>query len=133
MRIAVLASGRGSNLQALIDAVETGFIPGEIAVVVSDKPDSKAVDRARKHGIKTAVFLKADYSDKESFDRAIADYLLEEKIELICLAGFMRILGPEFVRTFSHRIINIHPSLLPAFPGLNAQQQALEYGVKFSG
>lgn len=133
MRIAVLASGRGSNLQAMIDAVERGFIPAEIAVVVSDKPDSQALERAQRHGIKQAVFNRCDYSDNECFDRAIADYLLRENIDLICLAGFMRILGAEFVRTFPHRIINIHPSLLPAFPGLNAQQQALEYGVKFAG
>lgn len=133
MRIAVLASGRGSNLQALIDAAKKGFVPAEIAVVVSDKPDSQALERAKNHGIKTAVFVRADYSDTQSFDTALVEYLQQEKIELICLAGFMRILSADFVRTFSHRIINIHPSLLPSFPGLDAQKQALEYGVKLSG
>ena len=133
MRIAVLASGRGSNLQALIDGVEKGFVPAEIAVVVSDKPCSLALERAKQHGIKTAVFVRADYSDKQSFDAALARYLQQESIELICLAGFMRILGADFVKTFPNKIINIHPSLLPSFPGLNAQKQALDYGVKFSG
>jgi len=133
MRIGVLVSGRGSNLQALIDAAATGMIPGEIAVVVSDNPRAKALQRADDHGIEKAVFLREDFRDKQSFDMAIARFLKTRDIDLICLAGFMRILGRDIIRMFPHRIINIHPSLLPSFPGLNAQQQALDYGVKYSG
>lgn len=133
MRIAVLASGRGSNLQTLIDAVESGNVPAEIEVVVSDKPESKALQRASIHGIETAVFPGSDFADRKSFDLELKKFLEKKKIDLVCLAGFMRILGPDFVSNFFNRIINIHPSLLPSFPGLNAQQQALDYGVKFSG
>jgi phosphoribosylglycinamide formyltransferase-1 len=133
VRIAVLASGRGSNLQALIEAVENRYIPAEIGVVVSDKPDAQALQRAVEHGIETAVFIGSDFPDRKTFDEALVGFLKEKDIDLICLAGFMRILGPEFVQAFPNRIVNIHPSLLPAFPGLNAQQQALDYGVKYSG
>lgn len=133
MRIAVLASGRGSNLQALIEAVENRYIPAEIGIVVSDKPGAQALQRAVEHGIETAVFNAGDYSDRKTFDEAVVGFLKEKNIDLICLAGFMRILSSEFVRAFPNRIVNIHPSLLPAFPGLNAQQQALDYGVKYSG
>ena len=133
MRIAVLASGRGSNLQALINAIEGGFVPAEITVVVSDKPEAMALQRADKHGLETAVFAGTEYPDRQSFDLALVEFLKNKEIDLICLAGFMRILGVEFVRAFSNRIINIHPSLLPSFPGLNVHQQALDYGVKFSG
>lgn len=133
MRIAVLASGRGSNLQALIDAVEQGYIPAQLAVVVSDKPEAPALERASRHGIETAVFLGSAFPDRKSFDAELAGFLKGKEVDLVCLAGFMRILGADFVRVFPNRIINIHPSLLPAFPGLNAQKQALDYGVKFSG
>ncbi len=133
MRIAVLASGRGSNLQALIDAIEKDFVRAEIAAVISDKADSLALERARRHGLETAVFLQIDYSGRQEYEAALMHYLREKDIELICLAGFMRILGRDFIRAFANRIINIHPSLLPAFPGLNAQKQALDYGVRFSG
>lgn len=133
MRIAVLASGRGSNLQAFIDAIEKGLIQAEIVAVVSDKPGSQALERARRHGIETAVFEEREYPDRQEYDAALIHYLQEKEVELICLAGFMRILSSTFVRTFANRIINVHPSLLPAFPGLNAQKQALDYGVKFSG
>ncbi len=133
MRIAVLASGRGSNLQALIENVENGFIPAEIALVVSDKLEAPALDRAFQHGIERAVFTDKDFPGREIFDRELAGFIKAKNIDLVCLAGFMRILGTDFVRTFPNRIINIHPSLLPSFPGLNAQKQALEYGVKYSG
>lgn len=133
MRIAILASGRGSNLQALIDAIEQGFVQAEIVAVVSDKSDAHALERARHHGLEAAVFLQRDYSDRQEYEAALVYYLQEKDVDLICLAGFMQILGPTFVGAFANRIINIHPSLLPAFPGLNAQKQALDYGVKFSG
>lgn len=133
MRIAVLASGRGSNLQAIIDGVENGLIPAEIAVVVSDNPQAKALRIAESHGIENAVFPREDYPNKESFNLALVDFLKKKEVDLVCLAGYMRIVGPAFVRVFPNRIINIHPSLLPSFPGLDGQKQALEYGVKVSG
>lgn len=133
MRIAVLASGRGSNLQALIENVENGFIPAEIALVVSDKAEAPALNRASQHGIERAEFTDKDFPGREIFDRELAGFIKAKNIDLICLAGFMRILGTDFVGAFPNGIINIHPSLLPSFPGLNAQRQALEYGVKYSG
>ena len=133
MRIGVLASGRGSNLQALIDGVVGGLIPAEIAVVISDNSQAKALRRAELHGIEKAAFLREDFPDKKSFDLAIIELLQQKKVDLICLAGYMRILSPEFVRAFPEKIINIHPSLLPSFPGLDAQKQALDYGVKCAG
>jgi len=133
MRVAVLASGRGSNLQALIDSIERGELPARIVAVVSDKAGARALQRARNHGIKDYFFSPQEYPDRIAYDTALADFLESLGVELICLAGFMRILSGEFVSRFPNRIINIHPSLLPAFPGLNAQKQALEYGVKYSG
>lgn len=133
MKVAVLASGRGTNLQALINSIEAGEINGQIAAVVSDREDAYALKRAEKHGIKTYYFSPAEFSDRESYDSALAVFLKKLSIDLICLAGFMRILTSELIAEFPNRIINIHPSLLPAFPGLNAQKQALDYGVKYSG
>ncbi|NLO89465.1 MAG: phosphoribosylglycinamide formyltransferase [Clostridia bacterium] len=133
MRIAVMASGRGSNLQALIDSMERGDLYAEIVAVLSDKKEALALQRARKHGIKDYFLSPEEYPDRESYDMALGDILEKTNVDLICLAGFMRILSKKFVARFQNRIINIHPSLLPAFPGLNAQKQALDYGVKYSG
>ena len=131
-RVAVLASGTGSNLQALIDKVHDrdGI---EIVCVASNKPDAKALDRARDAGIETAVFPVDDYADREARDAALADWLDEREVELVVLAGFMQILKPVLIARFRGRIINVHPSLLPAFPGLRPIEEALEYGVQVIG
>ncbi|MBI4591145.1 MAG: phosphoribosylglycinamide formyltransferase [Candidatus Rokubacteria bacterium] len=133
LRIGVLASGRGSNLQAIVDAIEGGRLDCRLAVVVSDRADCQALDRARKHGVEAVFVDPKGYADRETFDRAVLAVLAEHRVELVCLAGYMRIVTPIFVRALSGRIMNIHPGLLPAFPGLHAQRQALEHGVKVSG
>ena len=133
MKIAVLVSGRGSNLQAIINSIERNELNAHLSLVVSNTKNAFALTRAEKHGIESIFFNPADYPEKKLFDKAISDKLKEMSIDLICLAGYMQILGKEFIQTFSGKIINIHPSLLPAFPGLNPQKQAIEYGVKFSG
>lgn len=144
LRIGVLASGRGSNLQAIIDAVEAGTLQATIALVLSNKADAPALDRARRHGLK-AVHLdakpfatkSADPADKqaarEAYDRALLDILTQHEIELVVLAGYMRIVTPVLINAFPHRMMNIHPSLLPSFPGLDVQQKALDWGVKIAG
>lgn len=133
MKIAVLASGRGSNLQSLIDEWQEGSLPVEFMGVGSDKIDSQALERAEKAGIPARAFLLGNYPDKESQENDILNWLEELGVELLILAGYMRVLSRNFIRKADYPIVNIHPSLLPAFPGLNAQKQALEYGVKFSG
>lgn len=133
LKIAVLVSGRGSNLQAIIDAIESGKINGKIEVVISNKKDAYALERAKRHDIEGVFIDPSSYKNKDDYDRAIIKILDDKKIELVCLAGFMRILTPYFVNKYKRRIINIHPSLLPAFPGLEAQKKALDYGVKFTG
>jgi len=132
-KLAVLVSGRGSNLQAIIDSIEKEELDVSISIVISNTKDAIALKQAEKHNIKTIFIDPASYLNKVAYDRALIDKLKEFSIDLICLAGYMRILGEEVIQTFKEKIINIHPSLLPAFPGLNAQKQALEYGVKFSG
>lgn len=133
LRIGVLASGRGSNLQAIIDAIEAGKLDCRLAVVVSDRADARALERARKHGA-DAVFVEPKaHPDREAFDQAVLKVLADHQVELVCLAGYMRILTPRFVRALPGQIMNIHPALLPAFPGLHAQRQALHHGVKVSG
>lgn len=132
-RLGVLISGRGSNLQAIIDAIAAGRLAAEIAVVVSSRPDARGLDRARRAGLETAVVAPADYPTREACDRQIATRLRRHDVALVCLAGFMRLLSPEFVAAFPDRIVNVHPSLLPAFPGLRGQEQALRHGVKVSG
>lgn len=132
-RLAVLASGRGSNLQALIDAIEEGKIRAEIAVVISDNPEAQALNRADKYGIPAVSVQRRNFTTREFFEKQILDIIEEKKCDLICLAGFMRILSSYFINNSEAKIINIHPSLLPSFPGLDAQKQALDYGVKFSG
>jgi len=132
--LGVLVSGRGSNLQAIIDAVEAGALDADIKVVLSNLPDAYGLERARKHGISTAVVSHRKFRrDREGFERAICDALDEHGVHYVVLAGFMRILSPWFIERYHHRIINIHPALLPSFPGLHGQQQAFDYGVKFSG
>jgi len=133
MRTAVLASGRGTNLQALLDAWERGELPVTFVGVGSDQPKAQALERARAKGIATRVFPREEYASRREQDQAILDWLTELGTELLLLAGYMRILGAEFIRQAKFPILNIHPSLLPAFPGLHAQRQALEYGVKVSG
>ena len=132
-RIGVLLSGRGSNFEALADSVAAGRIPNaEIAIVISNKPDAVGLERAKALGI-TARAVASKGLQREEYDRQVVAILQEHRIDLICLAGYMRLLSPYFVAAFPQRIVNIHPSLLPSFPGLEAQKQALEYGVKFAG
>jgi len=131
-RVAVLASGTGSNLQALIDKVH-GRDGIEIVCVGSNKPDARALGRAREAGIETGVFPAADYADREARDVALADWIDEHGVQLVVLAGFMEILSPGLIARFRGRIVNVHPSLLPAFPGLRSIEQALDYGVQVTG
>lgn len=133
MKIAVFASGRGSNLQALIDASARGFIPSKIELVISDNRDAKALKRAEAARIDNLFIDPGKFSSTGEYEEKLIEILREYKIDLIALAGFMRILSAKFIKEYKHKIINIHPSLLPAFKGLNAQEQALEYGVKYSG
>jgi phosphoribosylglycinamide formyltransferase-1 len=133
MKIGILISGRGSNMVALADAVREGRVPGaEIAVVLSDKPSAAGRVRARDRGLKTALVERKGRT-REEHEREMISALRAHGVELVCLAGFMRLLSPCFIEEFRGRILNIHPSLLPAFPGLDAQRQAIEHGVKFSG
>lgn len=132
-RIGVLLSGRGSNFEALADSVSAGRIPNaEIAIVISNKPDALGMERARSRGINAQVIASKGLQ-REEYDRKVVGVLQEHKVDLICLAGYMRLLSPFFVAAFPQRIINIHPSLLPSFPGLESQKQALDYGVKIAG
>jgi phosphoribosylglycinamide formyltransferase-1 len=132
-RLGVLISGRGSNLQAIIDAVTLGSLHAEIAVVISNRADAAGLERARTAGIETLVLSHKAYPDRTSYDRALAAELKKRGVRLVCLAGFMRLLSGAFVDEFPNAVLNIHPSLLPAFPGMEAQRQALEHGVRISG
>jgi phosphoribosylglycinamide formyltransferase-1 len=132
-RIGVLLSGRGSNFEALADSIAAGRIPeAEIAMVISNRPDAPGIERANERGIKNRV-IPSKGLEREIYDRQVAAVLDEYSVDLICLAGYLRLLSPYFVAKYPSRILNIHPSLLPAFPGLESQRQALEYGVKFAG
>jgi phosphoribosylglycinamide formyltransferase 1 len=132
-RIGVLLSGRGSNFEALAEGVSAGRIPNaEIAIVISNQPDALGLKKAEARGI-PARMIPSKGLQREAYDRQVAAVLQEHKVDLICLAGYMRLLSPYFVATFPRKILNIHPSLLPSFPGLEAQKQALEHGVKFAG
>ena len=132
-KIGILISGRGSNLQAIIDAVASGRLDAEIAVVISNKSNAAGLDRARKAGIESLYLDRKAYESREQFDLALVAELEKRDVAVVCLAGFMRLLSEEFVNAFPAAILNVHPSLLPAFPGLDAQRQAWEYGVKLSG
>lgn len=131
--LGVLVSGRGSNLQAIWDAIRAGRVNASIGVVISDNPEAYALERVAGSDIATAVVERRAYPDRRTFEQALARELARHQVELVALAGFMRILTPEFIGKFPGRIINIHPALLPAFPGLDAQGQAVAYGVKVSG
>src|SRR6266403_2919077 len=129
----ILLSGRGSNFVAIADSIDAGRIPdARIAIVISNRTGAPGIESARKRGLK-ALVIPSKGKDRETHDREVVEALKEHKVDLICLAGYMRLLSPWFVQQFPHRILNIHPSLLPAFPGLEAQQQAFAYGVKVSG
>jgi phosphoribosylglycinamide formyltransferase-1 len=133
MNIAVLVSGRGSNLQAMIDSIENVYLKARISVVVSDVGNAYALERARKHGIE-AVFVDPEkYSSKDLYEKQVLAVLKKHNVELILLAGYMKILGKSLISAYKDRILNIHPALLPAFTGLHAQKQAFEYGVKVAG
>jgi phosphoribosylglycinamide formyltransferase-1 len=134
MNFAVLASGNGSNLQAIIDAKKKGKIKGELTVVISDKADAKALVRARKAGVKTVLHVDPkEFPSREDFDDELVAVLKKEKVSLVVLAGFMRILSPVFIKAFRNKIINIHPALLPSFKGAHAIKDALAHGVKVTG
>jgi len=133
MRVGVLVSGRGSNLQALLDACARPGYPGEVVVVISDRERAAALDRARAAGVEALVVNPKDFADREAFDLALVRELAARRVSLVCTAGFMRILSSAFTRAFAGRAMNIHPSLLPAFPGLHAQRQALDHGAKVAG
>jgi phosphoribosylglycinamide formyltransferase 1 len=138
-RVAVLISGTGTNLQALLDTVHGQPVPGpdagtiQIACVISSRPGAPGLARAERAGVEAAVFAIADHPDRAARDRALADWLEAREIDLVVLAGFMELLGPEFVGRFRSRIVNVHPSLLPAFPGVGAVEQAVEHGVRVTG
>lgn len=132
-KIGVLVSGRGSNLQAIMDRIADNYLPLEIAVVISDKVDAFALERAGMAGIKNVAIPRKEYATKEDFEAKITSELQAAGCELVVLAGFMRILSEDFVHTWEHKIINIHPAILPSFPGLHGQKQALDYGVKVAG
>lgn len=133
LRLGILASGGGTNLQAIIDQCLAGSVSAEVAVVLSNKPQAGALERARRAGIPVAVVEHRTHPDREAFDQAMVEVLKKSGVELVVLAGFMRILTPVFLEAFPQRIMNIHPALLPAFPGIHAQRQALDYGVRIAG
>lgn len=132
-RIGALISGRGSNLQALIDAVDDGRLDATIAVVISNRDAVEGLERARRAGIEAICVSHRGWSSRDEYDRALVRELQQRRIDLICLAGFMRILGPPMLEAFPNRILNVHPALLPSFPGVDAPRQALEHGVKVAG
>ncbi len=133
LAVGVLASGRGSNLQAILGATHDPAFPARVAVVISDRETAGALERARAAGVEALWVNPKDFADREAFDQALVRELQARAVELVCHAGYMRILSPAYVRAFAGRALNIHPSLLPAFPGLHAQRQALAYGVKVAG
>ena len=131
--LGILLSGRGSNFVAIADSIDAGRIPGaRIAIVISNRPDAPGIETARRRGLK-ALIIPSKGKDRETHDREVVAALKQHEVDLICLAGYMRLLSPWFVQQFPRRILNIHPALLPAFPGLEAQRQAFAYGVKVSG
>jgi len=133
MNIAVLCSGNGTNLQAIIDNVNKGYIPAKIVFVLSDEKKAFALERAKKAGIKTVTLDKKDYKNREDFDREIVKHLKKRNVELVVLAGFMRLLSPYFIKEYRNRIINIHPALLPSFKGPHGIKDAIDHGVKVTG
>jgi phosphoribosylglycinamide formyltransferase-1 len=132
-RIGVLISGRGSNLQSIIDAIAAGDLQATIAVVISNRPEAAGLLRAREAGLETLSLKQKDFDGRDAYDAAVAQELKQREVDLVCLAGFMRLVGRPLLDAFPSRILNIHPSLLPAFPGLDAQRQAIDYGVRVAG
>lgn len=131
-RLGILISGRGSNFEAIADSIEHGALDAEIAIVISNNPKAKGLVRAQERGL-NAVCVRSRAMEREAYDRLVVEKLREAKVDLVCLAGFMRLLSSFFVNEYPQRILNIHPSLLPSFPGLEAQLQAIEHGVRYSG
>ncbi len=131
-RLGILISGRGSNFEAIADSIEAGTLDAEIAIVISNNPQAKGLQRAKARGLH-AVCVRSRAMEREVYDRLVVQELRQARVDLVCLAGFMRLLSAYFVEEFPQRILNIHPSLLPSFPGLEAQLQALEHGVKYTG
>ena len=131
--LGVLVSGSGSNLQAIIDNIEKGLLDGEIKVIISNNTDAYALVRAKKHNIPSVIIKNSDFENREDFDRKMIDVLKSLSVDLVVMAGFMRLLTPLFLNAFPMKIMNIHPAILPAFPGIHAQKRAADYGVKFSG
>ena len=132
-RLGILISGRGSNLQSLIDAIDSGHLDATIALVISNRPEAGGLTRAKDAGLETLCLQQQDFENRVAYDQALADALGAHRVDLVCLAGFMRLIGAPMLDAFPNRILNIHPSLLPAFPGRDAQKQALDYGVRVSG
>lgn len=133
LKLGVLISGNGSNLQSIIDHIEKGSLKAIIKIVISNNPDAYGITRAKKHGIPTVVLKNGDFKNKEEFDLELIRILKNNCVDLVILAGFMRIITPTLLKAFPHKIMNIHPALLPSFPGIHGQKQALDYGVKLSG
>jgi phosphoribosylglycinamide formyltransferase-1 len=133
LRLGVLVSGTGSNLQAILDAIGAGSLSAEVKVVISNRPDALALERARAAGVPALAIPHRDFETREAFDRAVVAALREAGVDWVVLAGFMRVLTEELLNAYAGRVINIHPALLPAFPGVNAAAQALAYGVKITG
>jgi phosphoribosylglycinamide formyltransferase-1 len=132
-RLGVLISGRGSNLQSIVDAIRSGELDATVAVVISNRPEAAGLLRAREAGLETVCLQQREFETRDRYDAAVVDVLRAHRVDLVCLAGFMRLVGVPLLSAFPNRILNIHPSLLPAFPGLDAQKQALEHGVRVSG
>jgi phosphoribosylglycinamide formyltransferase 1 len=133
LKIAVLISGRGSNLQAIIDSIDSGYLPARVICVISDKPGAEGLKRAEKHNIEAVALDYKKFPGKDAYEAELLRVLKEKSPDLICLAGYMRIVGKGLISAFKNRIVNIHPALLPSFPGLDSQKQALDHGVKISG
>jgi len=133
VNIGVLVSGSGTNLQAIIEAIEAGKIEGKICIVISDNPDAYAIKRAKKYNIKTQYINYKEFSNREEYDKKIISVLKEKDCDLVVLAGYMKILTPCFINVYKNKIMNIHPALLPSFPGLHVQKKAIDHGVKVSG
>jgi phosphoribosylglycinamide formyltransferase-1 len=132
-RLGILISGTGSNMKSIVAACESGDVPAEVGVVISNRPDAPGIEWAAGHGLETVILPHQDFADREAHDQAVVDRLREAGVDWVCLAGYMRLLSAVFVNAFPNRVLNIHPALLPSFPGLHGQQQAWEYGVKVSG
>jgi phosphoribosylglycinamide formyltransferase-1 len=133
LTLGILASGRGSNFQSIIDGIGSGFLKVKIAVLITDNPDAYAIERAKKHGIESLVLRPKDFADRNMYYSHVADELKKRGVELVILAGFMRVVGKPLIERYRNSIMNIHPALLPSFPGLHGQKQAADYGVKISG